>query len=125
MINERDRSLICPSDYRQSSLLLRETIPAFFTITSTGNRSSGFHGISSQILGIYGDLAILTRPYLLRYSMVRLTDFRWAFLGDQAGDDEGAGWGYWFLMWELVFLGEEAARGGEPLINWQYTVESD
>ena len=25
------------------------------------------------------------RPYLLRYSMVHLTDPRWAFIGDQAG----------------------------------------
>ncbi len=68
-------------------------IPALIIVTSTENRSSGFHGISSQILCVFSNLVILTRSYLLRYSMIHLTDFRWTFMGDQAGDERGAGWG--------------------------------
>ena len=127
MINERDRSLICPSDCRQSSLLLRETIPAFCIITSTGNHSSGFHGISSQILGVISNLADLTRPYLLRYSMIHLTDFRWTFLGDQAGmmkAREGVNWlltwvrNFWCLVWRVRC---SASRWLTGTIQWNQT----
>ena len=38
--------------------------------------------------------------------MIHLTDFWWTFIGDQAGDDKGAG------------LGVLAS-------SWRYTVESD
>ena len=50
----------------------------------------------------FSNLAILTRPYLLRYSMFRLTNFHWTLLGNQAGMMKAQTEVYWLFR---VLLG--------------------
>ena len=106
-------------DYRQNITLCVPDHPAHGIITSTENCSSGFHGISSLKVSQWGSYSLnhwgavsrtVTSPLThlqLRYSMVHLTNLRWVFFGNQAGDEQGA-WAGDDWLWSTICRQSEA-----------------